>query len=72
MVTMGADDYLIKPFAPMELVVRVGAIFLDMNFKITTNSEELYLSNIKLKILPLKNTFNGETLDVTPTEFIHC
>ncbi|ONI44312.1 DNA-binding response regulator, partial [Epulopiscium sp. SCG-B10WGA-EpuloA2] len=68
-ITMGADDYLIKPFAPMELVVRVGAIFRRMNFKITTNSEELSYGNIKLNTSFKECTFNGQTLDVTPTEF---
>ena len=69
-ITMGADDYLVKPFAPMELVVRVNSIFRRMSFSDTIKAKNiLTYGNIEIDISMKKITANGETLDVTPTEF---
>ncbi|MCH4889973.1 response regulator transcription factor [Acidaminobacter sp. JC074] len=69
-ISMGADDYLVKPFAPMELVVRVQAIFRRMSFNdqlIEKNT--LSYGNLEIDIAYRKCTLNGENFDVTPTEF---
>jgi len=38
---LGSDDYLVKPFSPMALVMRINAIFRRMEFDRKT-FEELY------------------------------
>lgn len=69
-ITMGADDYLIKPFSPMELVVRVNSIFRRLSFienKISKNI--LSYGNIEINIGLKQCTVNEKKLDLTPTEF---
>ncbi|WP_409969181.1 response regulator transcription factor [Bengtsoniella intestinalis] len=69
-ISMGADDYLVKPFAPMELVVRVGSIFRRMSFSEQVKAKNiLSYGSIQLDIGMKKATTNGDTLDLTPTEF---
>ncbi|WP_305768281.1 response regulator transcription factor [Candidatus Epulonipiscium viviparus] len=71
-ITMGADDYLIKPFAPMELVVRVGAIFRRMSLQSSNqsnNADELTYGDIKLNTSFKESFCNGEAFALTPTEF---
>lgn len=69
-ITMGADDYLVKPFAPMELVARVNSIFRRMSFnKEMKEKNILTFGNIQIDIA-MKKCLTGDTkLDVTPTEF---
>ncbi len=69
-ITMGADDYLIKPFAPMELVARVNSIFRRMSFKESTSEKnKLAYGDIEIDIAMKKSTAKGDKLDLTPTEF---
>ncbi|MBU3145488.1 response regulator transcription factor [Clostridium sp. CF012] len=49
---IGADDYMVKPFNPLELMVRVKAIFRRV-YEFDKNSEELKDSDI-IVIGPLK------------------
>ena len=39
-ITMGCDDYLAKPFSPIELVARVQAIFRRMDMMAPASKEE--------------------------------
>lgn len=69
-ITMGADDYLVKPFAPMELVARVNSIFRRMSFNDTIKAKNiLTYGDIKIDIAMKKCVANGQSFDVTPTEF---
>ncbi len=69
-ITMGADDYLVKPFAPMELVARVNSIFRRMAFSETTKAKNvLSFGDIDIDIALKACTAGGKTLDITPTEF---
>lgn len=70
-IMMGADDYLVKPFAPMELVVRVQSIFRRISFNnITKANEILTYGDIKLNISLKYATINDRKFDLTPTEFM--
>lgn len=68
-ITMGADDYLVKPFAPMELVARVQAIFRRMSFRESEKETILCYGDMEIHISLRTCTANGQKLDVTPTEF---
>lgn len=69
-ITMGADDYLVKPFAPMELVTRVSSIFRRMSFNDNLKEKNiLSYGTVKIDINLKKCSTNGEKFDVTPTEF---
>ncbi len=69
-ITMGSDDYLIKPFSPMELVARVKAIFRRIELEhAPVWTGILSYGDIKLNT-DMRNATAGETtLDLTPTEF---
>lgn len=70
-IMMGADDYLVKPFAPMELVVRVQSIFRRMCFsERIKDKSKLSFGNITLDIGMKKADVKGERFDLTPTEFM--
>ncbi len=66
---MGADDYMIKPFSPKELVTRVMALLRRSKKK--ERPAPLVLDNGRLLIDPLKYEVyrDGTKLSLTPTEF---
>lgn len=67
-ITIGADDYLVKPFSPLELVARIKSIFrrLDITPKIngTLNIEDLNL-NTETRIC----TYKEDVINLTTLEF---
>ena len=68
----GADDYLVKPFLPLELVTRVKALFRRVDAfsgQEEENSENLELGDIVL--FPGRRTasLKGEEFALTPLEF---
>lgn len=67
---MGADDYLVKPFSPRELVARVKAILRRTNFKGNT-AEVLIFGKGNLKIYPgeMRVERDGREIELTATEF---
>jgi DNA-binding response OmpR family regulator len=72
-ITLGSDDYFTKPFSPMQLVMRVKAIFrrIDMDTKPAPN-QELTFGDIKVN-LASKTVVNinrdNEEIQLTPNEF---
>lgn len=67
-LTLGADDYVTKPFGLEELVLRVRAILRRSQF---TEAAPTVLSvgPITLDEESHKVTFNSEVVDLSPTEF---
>jgi two-component system OmpR family response regulator len=67
-LTIGADDYVTKPFGLEELVLRVRAILRRSQFTEALPTV-LSVGPITLDEESHKVTFNGEVVDLSPTEF---
>ena len=67
-LTLGADDYVTKPFGLEELVLRIRAILRRSQFTVTTPTN-LSCGPITLDSDSHQVTFNGEQVDLSPTEF---
>ncbi len=67
-LTLGADDYVTKPFGLEELVLRVRAILRRANFTEAAPTV-LACGPIALDEDSHSVTFNSEAVDLSPTEF---
>lgn len=63
---LGTDDYLVKPFEPIELVVRVKALL--KRYKIAS-SQSIRLGNVTLNRSTFKVVHDVEELTIPPKEF---
>jgi two-component system, OmpR family, copper resistance phosphate regulon response regulator CusR len=62
---LGADDYLIKPFAFPELVARIRMI----SRRRAASPEQVNVGDLQLDFVTLQATRSGTPLDLTPKEF---
>lgn len=69
-LSVGADDYVTKPFSPREVVARVRSalrrIQLDAD---TLNHEILRYNQLTLDVIRRRVTLADRVLELTPTEF---
>lgn len=66
-LSAGADDYIVKPFSPSELIARIHAVLRrsDPNFK----NDKLEYADITMDILAYKVTRDEEPIQLGPTEY---
>lgn len=67
-LTLGADDYVTKPFGLEELVLRIRAILRRSQFN-ESSSTSLSCGPVALDEASHQVTFSGEPVDLSPTEF---
>jgi DNA-binding response OmpR family regulator len=65
---LGADDYLVKPFSPKELVARVRAV-LRRTSGTTAGAEVLRSGDVEVDLPKMRARVDGQQVDLTPTEF---
>ncbi|HET7550038.1 MAG TPA: response regulator transcription factor [Gemmatimonadaceae bacterium] len=68
-LTLGADDYLTKPFSPHELVLRVGAILRRTAATGAQTADVLSVGPIDIDRAAHTVHVNGEEVELTPTEY---
>ncbi len=73
-LTLGSDDYLVKPFLPLELVARVKALLRRSSKGKETETKEireveLEFGNLRLSTELRRAVLNSEELPLTPAEF---
>ena len=67
---LGADDYVVKPFSPQELVSRVRAVLRRTQSKTNTSGEKnLVLGNLEINPQTREITVDGNEIVLTAKEF---
>lgn len=68
-LSLGADDYLIKPFSPQELVLRVGAILRRLSAGGAGPADVLAIGPITIDREEHRVAVDGRHIELTPTEY---
>jgi DNA-binding response OmpR family regulator len=66
---LGADDYVVKPFSPKELVARVRAVLRRASAARAPGPEVIRVGDVELDVPRMRVRVRGKPVDVTPTEF---
>lgn len=70
-LTLGSDDYLTKPFSPMELIARIKSIFrrIDLDKAHSIGNQIIKISDILINSNTKQAEFNGTSIGLTGMEF---
>lgn len=68
-LSLGADDYLTKPFSPQELVLRVGAIIRRTKAGGQNSGDIIKIGAIRIDRAQHRVSVAEDEIELTPTEF---
>ncbi len=69
-LTLGSDDYMTKPFSPMELIARIKSIFrrIELDNMKQNNGCEINISDLVININTKQAEVNGKNIGLTGME----
>lgn len=70
-LTLGSDDYLTKPFSPMELIARVKSIFrrIDLDKSSSPINHIVKISDVTINVDSKQVEYCGKSIGLTGMEF---
>lgn len=68
-LTIGADDYMVKPFSPRELIARIKAILRRSGPKTPREPDNLAAGDLSLNVQKHTVTIKARKIFLTPSEF---
>jgi two-component system phosphate regulon response regulator PhoB len=68
-LTLGADDYVAKPFSPQELVLRVGAVLRRLGSPAVASGSVITAGPLRVDRAAHRVWVNDQEIDLTATEY---
>lgn len=66
---LGIDDYVVKPFSPKELMMRINAVLKRSNNSDTPSQDVFKYQDLVVDFTARIVTIQGERIDMTPKEY---
>jgi two-component system, OmpR family, response regulator AdeR len=68
-LTLGADDYIVKPFSPIEMVARVKAVLRRTALSAAPNTGAIRIGPLEVNVHETLVKLHGNRLSLTPSEY---